>query len=65
MIRYQLWLQGKGAWAKGELGVPWLFIHAVMLYSRKGFPSISCLSLHSSMKAEPLKAVSKSDNRSA
>ncbi len=36
-----------------ELGVPWFFIHAVMLYWSKGFPSISCLSLHSSMKAEP------------
>ncbi len=52
-VCYPLWLQGKDGQVRRELGVSWLFIHAVMLYWSKGFPSISCLSLHSSMKAEP------------
>ncbi len=29
---YQLWLQCKVAQVRRELGVPWLFIHAVMLF---------------------------------
>ena len=33
--------------------VPWVLIHDVMLYWKNGFPSISCLSLHANMKAEP------------
>ncbi len=39
----------KGTWCSMDMVV----IYAVMLYSSKGFPSIPCLSLHSSMKAEP------------
>ena len=37
------------------MAVQWLILHAGILCRINGFPSMSCLTLRSSMKAEPIK----------